>query len=82
MTPTTQFRNDAVFLSKPTHRALRLVAKAKELTCSDELANQIINDWLKTNHPDVCQHVADQHRAGEDFAKELHKKLKPERPRE
>ena len=80
MTTTNQIRSDAIFLTKPTHKALRLVAKAKELPCSDELAQTIISEWLAVNHPEVCRHVADQYQAQADFAKALHTKLKPERP--
>lgn len=79
---TNQFRQDALFVSKPTRKALWLVSKAMELPCTDQLAEQILNDWLTAHHPEVCQHVADQQKTGEAFAKELHEKLKPKRPLE
>lgn len=77
---TNQFRNDALFVSKPTRKALWLIAKAKELPCADALAETILNEWLTANHPDVCQHVTDQQKAGEAFAKQLHEQLKPKLP--
>ena len=74
---TRIMRSDAIFLSKSTHRALRLIAKASELTCTDALAEQVLASWIKANHSDVSAHLNAQQEAGDAFAKALHEKLKP-----
>lgn len=73
----TPFRTDSIFLAKDVYKALRLVARAKEVSCTDELANTIVTEWLIANHPDVLAFVSEHYEAGETFAKELHQKLKP-----
>ncbi len=73
----SEFRNDQLFVTKSVLKALRLVSKAKEYKCTDELANEILEGWLILNHPDVVEHVRAHYKAGEDFAKALHEKLKP-----
>ncbi len=72
-----EFRNDQLFVTKSVLKALRLVSKALECKCTDELANQVLECWLEHNYPEVCEHVKAHYKAGDDFAKALHEKLKP-----
>jgi len=71
------FRTGDIFLSYPTLKALKMIAKAQELKCHDELAEQILADWLAQHHPNVLEHLKARAEVEDDFAKALHDKLKP-----
>lgn len=69
------YRSDAIYVSWQSRSGLGYVAKAIG-TVSDELADTIIADWLKANHPDVVEHMKARHQSDDDFRTALAKKLK------
>lgn len=77
---TSDFRPNSLFVSSKTHKALRLVATAKELRCADDLAEWVLESWLAANHANVIEHVKNQQQAEADFAKSLKSMLRPKQP--
>lgn len=58
MTPPTPIRDDSIYVSHVSRMGLRYVADAIELEGrADTLADQIIANWLKANHPKVIEHI-------------------------
>lgn len=73
---TTPIRDESIYISYASRVGLRYVAEAMELEGrSDALADQIIIDWLRTNHPTVVDHMNDRQQAEKDFKQVLSEKL-------
>ncbi len=76
--PQQIIRSDAIFIGYEAKRALNMLAKAKGLTCTDELAQQVLSDWLAVNHPEVMAHIRAIHKADDDFKAALKARINPD----
>lgn len=76
MNSTNQYRTDCLYVEYVTKAGLGYIAKAMKIT-SDQLADTILADWLKANHPDVVEHMKTRHEADDAFRLALQKRIKP-----
>lgn len=72
MSEVQYIRDNAVYVSWQTRKGLHYVTLALgEDQITDALAEKILSEWLKTNHPNVVEHMRRQHEADQEFKKSL-----------
>ncbi len=71
-------RSDSIAISYETRKGLRYVARALGMAHSDALAEDILRQWLQSEHPDVVQRIEDLDAAEGKFERELKAKLNPD----
>lgn len=69
-------RPNTLYVSVTTHKGLGYVARGMEI-CPDDLAEQILDNWLRGHHPDVMLHMEKRWDDDKKFRKTLNAKLKP-----
>lgn len=72
----TAYRTDSVYVSYTSRAGISYIAKAMKIT-PDQLADNILADWLKANHHDVVEHMKTRHEADDAFRLTLQKRIKP-----
>ena len=69
----SQFRASNIYIQSQTMKALRLIAKTKDVS-ADEIADKALQAWVASEYPKVSLLIDEQDR----MEKELLKDLKPE----
>ena len=71
--PTGTTRDSSVYVSWQTRKGLGYVPKEDDETI-DSLAEKILADWLKANHPNIVEHMKSQYEADKAFRELLGEK--------
>lgn len=62
------YRSDSIYVSWQTRKCLSYVPRDADENI-DGLADKILSDWVKANHPKVVEHVKSQYETDQTFKK-------------
>ncbi len=70
-------RPNTLYVSFVTHKGLGYAAQATGIK-RDELAETILAEWIKTNHPNIVEHMRKRYDEDREFIKALKQGRKDE----
>lgn len=73
--PIQIIRDSQICVSYTVRSALNYVAQASGTTNIDQLAENVLTEWLSANHANVLEHIEIKHAMDRVFRLELKKKL-------
>lgn len=68
MSDAKPIRSDSIYVSWQTRKGLGYVPRHTDEGI-DALAEQILADWLKANHPKIVEHLKTRHATDQEFKK-------------